>query len=32
MGSSGRLDGDWETQAACGRDVLRWREEGKILV
>jgi radical SAM superfamily enzyme YgiQ (UPF0313 family) len=32
MESSGRLDGDWETQAACGREILRWREEGKILV
>ena len=32
MESSGRLDGDWEKQAACGRDILKWREEGKILV
>jgi hypothetical protein len=32
MRSSGRLDGDWETQAVCGRKILRWREEGKILV
>jgi len=32
MASSGRLDGDWETQAACGKEILRWREEGKILV
>ena len=32
MESSGRLDGDWETQAACGREILKWREEGKILI
>jgi B12-binding domain/radical SAM domain protein len=32
MASSGRLDGDWETQAACGKNILKWREEGKILV
>jgi len=32
MQSSGRLDGDWETQAACGQEILRWREEGKILI
>jgi B12-binding domain/radical SAM domain protein len=32
MQHSGRLDGYWEKQAACGRDILRWREEGKILV
>ncbi len=32
MQSSGRLDGDWERQAECGRKILRWRQEGKILV
>lgn len=32
MQYSGRLDGDWEKQEACGKEILRWREEGKILV
>jgi radical SAM superfamily enzyme YgiQ (UPF0313 family) len=32
MESSGRLDGDWETQAACGKEILRWRDAGKILI
>jgi B12-binding domain/radical SAM domain protein len=27
----GVLDGDWEHQAAQGQQILRWREEGKIL-
>jgi B12-binding domain/radical SAM domain protein len=32
MQYSGRLDGHWEKLAACGRDILRWREEGKITI
>jgi B12-binding domain/radical SAM domain protein len=32
MQYSGRLDGDWEKQAQCGKQILRWREAGKILV
>lgn len=32
MQYSGRLDGDWEKQAVCGRKILKWRKEGKIKV
>jgi B12-binding domain/radical SAM domain protein len=32
MESSGRLDGDWERQTISGKQILRWREGGKILV
>jgi radical SAM superfamily enzyme YgiQ (UPF0313 family) len=27
-----QLDGDWARQAQQGRQILRWREQGKILV
>jgi radical SAM superfamily enzyme YgiQ (UPF0313 family) len=30
--AGGKLDGDWEDQASCGRQIMQWRQEGKILV